>query len=31
MEKWVINDNIWILYDCRDDGVNIIFYSDKKI
>ena len=25
-----INDTIGILYDCREDGVNIIFYRNKK-
>lgn len=29
-EMCSINDNIGILYDCRDDGVNIIFYRNKK-
>ena len=25
-----INDNIGVMYDCREDGVNIIFYRNKK-
>ena len=29
-EMGAINDNIGIMYDCRDDGVNIIFYRNKK-
>ena len=29
-EMCSINDNIGIMYDCRDDGVNIIFYRNKK-
>ena len=29
-EMCSINDNIGIMYDCRDDGVNIIFNRNKK-
>ena len=29
-EMGTINDNIGIMYDCREDGVNISFYRNKK-
>ena len=29
-EVFLINDNVGVLYDCRDDGVNITFYRNKK-
>ena len=29
-EMCLINDSVGILYDCRDDGVNIIFYRNNQ-
>ena len=29
-QNFLINDNVGVLYDCRDDGVNITFYRNKK-